>query len=782
MSDKRPLNSIAVIGTYLPRLCGIATFTADLCHAIQRVFQPGRLLALALDDLPEGYPYPDEVCFQIRAAKQSDYRLAANFLNINQIDVAVVQHEFGIFGGPAGAHILAFMRDLRMPVMTNMHTILTEPSENQRAVMNEVAKISARLLVMSERAVGMLQEHYRVPEHKIVHIPHGIHDVPFIDPNFYKDKFGVEGRKVILTFGLLSPNKGIEYMIEAMPEVIERHPEAVYLILGATHPHIVRSVGEEYRQSLQQMVRKLGMTRHVIFHNRFVSLEELCQYIGSADLYVTPYLGEAQITSGTLAYAVGAGKAVISTPYWYAQELLADGRGRLVPFKNPQALAHEINDLLDNETERHAMRIRAYEFARDMAWDKVAAGYLDVARECTRERETQPKPAAVAIAPADAIQELPEPDLRHVRTMTDDTGILQHALYSIPHRRHGYSIDDNARALNAISLYWRLYQDDTVIPLVNTYLAFLVDAFNSDRKRFRNFLSYERNWPEEEGSEDSHARALWALGLATANAPNSSILSLAVRLFGEGLPVTESFSSPRAIAFTVIGIHAYLERFPGDASARRTRVLLAEKLLDHFNGSAGDDWPWFEQEATYANARLPHALILSAQWIPNQEMGDVGLRALDWLLKVQTAEDGHLSIIGNHGWYPRSGQIAPFDQQPIEAMALIEACAEACVWTREDRWLREAGRCLDWFLGRNDLSAPLYDFKTGGCCDGLQPDGPNKNQGAESTLAWLISLLTLLRLIATRNLADNTPDELAQDESAESETGAANTTSEDTDA
>ena len=781
MSDERPLNSVAVVGTYLPRLCGIATFTADLCHAIQRVFQPGRLLALALDDVPEGYDYPDEVCFQIRANQQSDYRLAANFLNINQIDVAVVQHEFGIFGGPAGAHVLQLMRDLRMPVITNLHTILAEPNADQRAVMKEVTKISARLLVMSERAVAMLMKYYQVPEHKIVHIPHGIHDVPFIDPNFYKDKFGVEGRKVILTFGLLSPNKGIEYMIEAMPEIVARHPDAVYIMLGATHPHIVRSVGEEYRQNLQQMVRKLGMTEHVVFHNRFVSLEELCQYIGSADLYVTPYLGEAQITSGTLAYAVGAGKAVVSTPYWYAQELLADGRGRLVPFKNPSALARQVNDLLDNETDRHAMRIRAYEFTRHMAWDRVAESYLDVARQCTRERSAQPKPSSVAITPSAAVQDLPEPDLRHVRTMTDSTGIIQHALYSIPHRRHGYSIDDNARALNATSLYWRLYQDDSVVPLINTYLAFLVDAFNTERKRFRNFLSYDRNWLEEEGSEDSHGRSLWALGLATANAPNSSILSLAVRLFGEALPVTERFKSLRAIAFTVIGIHAYLERFPGDASARRTRMVLAENLLAHYHRSAGDDWPWFEQEATYANARLPHALILSAQWIPNQEMGDIGLRALDWLLRVQTAEDGHLSIIGNHGWYPRGGEVAPFDQQPIEAMALIEACAEACVWTREDYWLNRAGECLDWFLGRNDLNAPLYDFKTGGCCDGLQPDGPNKNQGAESTLAWLISLLTLLKLIATRNLADNRADESGQEGSGESETVDSNAPGEDTD-
>ena len=756
MPDERQLNSIAVISTYVPRMCGIATFTADLCHAMKAVLEPGRLLALALDDVPEGYPYPDEVCFQIRATQQADYRLAANFLNINQIDVAVVQHEFGIFGGPSGAYALGLIRDLSMPVIANLHTVLADPNEQQRAVIAELGKLSSRLLVMSHRAVDMLKSTYAIPEEKVRFVPHGVPDVPFIDPNFYKDKFGVEGKKVILTFGLLSPNKGIEYMVQAMPKVAASHPEAVYVVLGATHPHILRSVGEEYRQGLQRMVRELGLTKNVVFLNRFVTLEELCQYIGSADIYVTPYLSPEQITSGTLAYAVGAGKAVVSTPYWYAQEVLADGRGRLVPFKNAEALAREINDLLDDEPARHAMRIRAYEFSRDMSWENVASAYVGIARESTEERSRRPKPVAAAFIPTETVESLPEPDLRHLRTMTDDTGVLQHGIYSIPHRKHGYTTDDNARALNATSLYWRLYQDDSVVPLINTYLAFLVDAFDSDAKRFHNYLSYNRQWQDETGSEDSHGRALWALGLATANAPNASILSLAVRLFGEALPITERFTSLRAMAFTLIGIHAYLEHFAGDATARRMRLVLAEKLFDHFNGSASDDWPWFEDTVVYANARMPHALILSAQWIPNPEMGDVGLRALDWLLKIQTGEGGHLSIIGNRDWYPRGGQPAPFDQQPIEAMGLIEACAEAGIWTRSDYWLTQARRCLDWFLGRNDLNVPLYDFKTGGCCDGLQPDGPNRNQGAESTLAWLVSLLSLLKLIGAMNLSDNT--------------------------
>jgi glycosyltransferase involved in cell wall biosynthesis len=758
MADERPLNSIAVVGTYLPRMCGIATFTHDLCSAIGRVFNPGRLLALALDDVPEGYAYPGEVRFQIQAAAPGEYGLAANFLNINQIDAVVVQHEFGIFGGPSGSCVLDLMRELSMPVLTNLHTVLREPNKEQRAVINEIGRISGRVLVMSHKAESMLRDIYDVPGDKIRFVPHGIHDVPFIDPNFYKDKFSVEGREVILTFGLLSPNKGIEYMIQAMPDIVAEHPKAVYMVLGATHPHILRDVGDAYRDSLVRLVRELGLQDHVRFHNRFVSIDELCEYIGSADVYVTPYLSPEQITSGTLAYAVGAGKAVVSTPYWYAEEMLANRRGRLVPFKNSAALAREINDLLENDTERHAMRKRAYEFARDMVWDNVARSYLDLARECTRERTRGRR--AVELGPLSITSGVPEPDLRHLAALTDDTGILQHAFYCVPDRQHGYTTDDNARALNAVSLHWMLYKDERLNRLSSTYLAFLSDALNRDRGRFRNFMSYGRTWLEEEGSEDAHGRALWALGLAAAHAPNPSVLSLAVRMFNEAMPVTEQFTSLRAIAYTLIGIHAYLACFPGDASARRRRKTLAYKLYDHLNGCAGDDWPWFEDRVTYANARLPHALILSAQWIPDTDMGDAALRALDWLIEVQTAEDGHLSIIGSNGWYDRGGEPAPFDQQPIEAMGLMEACAAAYMWTRHAYWIEQARRCLDWFLGRNDLGVPLYDADTGGCRDGLHPDGPNQNQGAESTLSWLVSLLTFIRLIDLHQSAD-TKDETA---------------------
>ena len=751
MGGERQLNSIGVIGTYPPRQCGIATFTQDLCQAMEKVFNPGRVLVVALDDDPDGYPYGDEVAFQIRDTRLQDYHLAANFLNINQLDAVVVQHEFGLFSGPAGADVLALVRNLTMPVITNFHTVLEEPNDEQRAVVKELGKLSARVLIMSRKARDMLTSIYNVPDQKIAFVPHGIHGVPFIDPNFYKDRFGVEGRDVILTFGLLSQNKGIEYMIRAMPRVVEEHPDAVYLVLGATHPHVLRHEGEAYRHQLQQMVRELGMEAHVVFHNRFVSLDELTQYIGAADIYITPYLSREQITSGTLAYAVGAGKAVVSTPYWYAEEVLSDGRGLLVPFRDSDALAAEVVRLLDREALRHSMRIRAYKYAREMVWENVAARHVEIARHVTEERVQRARPV---FAQMETSRTLPQPDLRQLMSLTDDTGILQHAIYSIPHRKHGYTTDDNARALNAASLHWELLHDDVMTPYIDTYLAFLVDAFDSKTGRFHNIMSYDRRWLDHVGSEDAHGRALWGLGLATAHAPNRSILSLAVRLFHQALPVTEEFTSLRAIAFTVIGIQAYLKHFGGDSSARRVRRVLATKLLDHFNGNADEDWLWFEDKAVYANARLPHALLVAGRATADDAMSEAGLKALDWLLDAQTGENGCLSIIGNRGWLPRGGSPAPFDQQPIEAMGLVEACAEAYHLTRDDKWIEEARRCLDWFLGRNDLNVPLYDFETGGCCDGLMPDGANKNKGAESTLAWLISLLTLMQLTAARNLAD----------------------------
>jgi len=750
----RKLNSIAVIGNYLPRRCGIATFTTDLCNALAGQLTDGEVFALAMNDIPEGYDYPDTVHFEMRAAVPSDYLQAADYLNIKQTDAVILQHEFGIFGGTSGSYILRLARGLRMPLITTLHTVLSEPLDSQKAVIKELGRLSDRLVVMSHRAFDMLETIYEVPASKIVFIPHGIPDLPFVDPSFHKDQFGVEGRKLILTFGLLSPGKGIESMLQAMPEVVAAHPEAVYMVLGATHPNVKRESGEEYRQNLLRMTHKLGVDDHVLFADRFVTLEELCQYISAADIYVTPYRNKQQIVSGTLAYTLGAGKATVSTPYWYAEEMLGDGRGRLVPFDDSAALGKEVRNLLDDDVGRDAMRKRAYQFCRQMIWPAVAQSYIELLQGILDARTEKPKPIPTEAWPAQIAEELPEVDLRHLRTMTDDTGMFQHAVFATPERSHGYCSDDNARALIAVTLYYKLFQDESVLPLAHTYLAFLSDAYNPEEKRFKNFMAYDRKWLEKIGSDDSHARVIWALGVAVQDAPNDSILSLSVRLFSEALPSTEKMTSLRAWAFSLVGIHAYLARFGGDAAVRRIRARLARKLSRAFKKGTSGDWPWCEEVLTYANARVPQALLLSGQWLPDGKMVELGLSLLDWLIKIQTNHEGNFSFIGNQGWYPRGGTKARFDQQPIEAMTFIEACIEAYRVTRDRRWINESQRALDWFLGQNDLHTPLYNFKTGGCCDGLHPEGPNENQGAESTLAWLLSLLYMYQLRSETTLMD----------------------------
>ncbi len=734
----------AFVGTYLPRVCGIATFTHDLCEAVAAEVGEGtRCFAVAMNDIAEGYRYPERVRFEIRENVVADYRRAADFLNMRQVDALFLQHEFGIFGGDAGEHLLALLHELHSPLITVLHTVLKEPTPEQRRVVEEIIRLSDRLVVMSERSIKFLCTLYGAPKEKVALIHHGIPDLPFVDPNFYKDQFGVTGRPVLLSFGLISPGKGIESAIDALAQVVKKHPDVVYIILGATHPRVKQTQGEEYRLGLQRQVAQRGVSENVIFQNRFVELEELCEFLGCADLYLTPYPNREQIVSGTLAYAMGAGNAVISTPYWYAEEMLAEDRGRLVPFGDADALAEQINDLLDHEAARHAIRKNAYTFTRQMVWPKVAEAYLQLLDEVLAERAEQPRltlRGSSALAP---YKELPDVDVRHLRVLTDGTGILQHARFTVPWREHGYTTDDNARALIvALQAYDMLGESELLRP-ANTYLSFLDYAFDNEQQRFRNFLSYDRRWLEETGSEDSHGRSIWGLGMAVALSPTDGLVGGAVNLYHRSVGITEQFRSPRALAFTLIGVHAYLRRFGGDSAARRLRERLALRLYRQFQGHATAEWPWLEESLNYANGRLVQALVLSGQWLRHGKMVEQGLRSLEWLMKVQTAPDGHLSPVGNDGWYVRGGTKARFDQQPIEAHALLDACLEAYNVTQDVRWLRQASRCLEWFLGWNDLGESLYDYTTGGCRDGLLAEGANQNQGAESTLAWLLSLLAI---------------------------------------
>ena len=735
------IRKIAFLGDYLPRKCGIATFTFDVLSAVATEHPQTECFSVPVNDIKGGYEYPDVVHFEIEEQDLPSYQRAADFLNINNVDIISVQHEFGIYGGPAGSHLLALMRELRMPVVTTLHTVLREPNADQRRVMQELIARSTRLVVMAERGRQILQEIYQAPPAKIDFIPHGIPDIPFVDPNYYKDQFGVAGRVVLLTFGLLSPNKGIEHVLKALPQILAEFPDVVYIVLGATHPNELREQGEAYRLSLERLAKRNKVQKSVIFYNRFVELDELKEFIGASDIYITPYLNEAQITSGTLAYTFGAGKAVVSTPYWHAAELLADGRGVLVPFGDGKAIAREVVSLLRDDTRRHALRKQAYKLGREMIWSNVARLYMRSFELARLERAVLSRKSFATKTLDQQPRELPEMKLDHLVRMTDSTGLFQHALFTVPNFSEGYCTDDNARAfILAVLLDEMEEEPESIRTLATTYAAFLHHAFDSKTKRFHNHLSFDRRWLDEQGSEDSHARALWALGMGVGRSPYRSFQVMSGQIFAQALPAVAEFKSPRAWAFSLLGIHEYLQRLSGDRFASQIRDMLTSRLMELFDRTAQPDWPWFEDVLSYDNAKLAHALILTGNATGQKPVLERGLQTLRWLAVAQTAESGDFRPIGSNGFHQRGGNRATFDQQPIEAQAMVSASLEAYRVTADAWWYEEAQRAFDWFLGWNDLGLEVYSSSTGGCRDALHVDRVNQNQGAESTLAFLLSL------------------------------------------
>ena len=733
--------TIAFLGDYLPRKCGIATFTSDLLGAVAAHQPQSHCFSVPVNDIEGCYQYPDVVRFEIEEQDLESNRCAADFLNTSNVDVVSVQHEFGIFGGPACSHLLTLLRGLTAPVVTTLHTVLRTPNADQHRVMRELIACSSRLVVMTERGKTILREVYQAPTSKIDLIPHGIPDVPFTAPDHYKEQFGLSGKKVLLTFGLLSPNKGIEHVLNALPDIVAEFPEVVYIVLGATHPNELRTRGDAYRLGLEALVEKNQLQNHVIFHNCFVELKELTEFIGAADLYITPYLGEAQITSGTLAYAFGAGKAVISTPYWHAAELLSGQRGVLVPFADPAAIAREATGLLRDETRRQAMSDNAYKLGRTMVWSKTAGLYMRSFELARRQAAAAPRESVAAGVAGRRPFESPELNLDHLYRMTDSTGIFQHASLTAPNLSEGYCTDDNARALILAVLLGQLEEaPKRVRALATTYAAFLDFAFDSKTARFHNFLGADRHWLDEAGSEDCQGRAIWALGTAVGRSPHWSSQMMAERLFTQALPAVAGFTSPRAWAFSLIGIHEYLRRMKGNRQAQDVRQELTGRLVGIFDQVAGPGWTWFEESLTYDNAKLAHALIVTGRATGQEHVSGRGMLALRWLVGVQTSRHGRLRPIGSNGFYKRDGQRAEFDQQPIEAQTTVSACLEASRATADPWWYEQAQRAFDWFLGWNDLGLQLYARPTGGCRDGLHADRSNENQGAESTLAFLLSL------------------------------------------
>jgi glycosyltransferase involved in cell wall biosynthesis len=734
------LQRVALVGNHLPRHCGIATFTTDLGAAIAAEFPALGCFVVAMNDTGRQHAYPPMVRFEIPQNDAAGYRRAVDFLNVCGVDAVSLQHEYGIFGGRAGSLVLPLLAELRMPVVTTLHTILAQPDAAQRRVMDEVLRLSERVVVMSERGAALLTEVHDVAPDKLDLIPHGIPGVMFAAGD--KDRIGVAGRHVILTFGLLSPDKGIEYVVDAMPAILAAHPDTVYIVLGATHPHVLEQSGETYRLMLEARAQRLGVASHMIFHNRFVSQAELGEFLCAADIYITPYLNPEQAISGTLAYAVGAGKAVISTPYRYATELLADGRGLLVPPRDAAAVAGAVSGLLADPPGCAAMRARAAAYGRAMAWPSVArrhvaslalaaASHADRRRTAFRARTLAERPAS-----------LPELNLGHLARMTDDTGLLQHASFVVPRYAEGYCLDDNARALMLMIL---LEEDGSVDAatartLASRYLAFVSHAFQPSFGRFRNFLTYQRSWGEARGSEDSHGRAVWALGTVVGRARDPGRRSLGGDLFHAALAALPQLSSPRAWAYALLGIDEYLRVFAGDSGVESLRLLLATRLLERQRQSAAPDWPWFENEVTYGNARLPQALLVAGTALAHGDMVAASLRALDWLVALQRDESGHFAPVGSNGFLRRGGAAARFDQQPVEACGMVAAGLAAHRLTGDAAYARVAASAFAWFLGHNHLHQSLYDASTGGCRDGLHADRLNENQGAESTVSFLLAL------------------------------------------
>ena len=733
---------LAYIGTYPPRECGIGTFTENLVHSMvsnngtEAKANDG--FVVALNDYEQVYSYPKEVKLIIQQEQQADYLEAANFINLSGADLCILQHEFGIFGGQSGVYILPLLHRLEIPLVVTLHTVLKTPSYNEKAVLIEICKMASKIVVMSHKAIEFLTTLYAIPKEKIVFIEHGVPDFHF-DQTQSKKEFKLENKKILLTFGFIGRNKGIETVINALPKIIEKHPEVLYMVLGKTHPNVLRHSGEEYRNYLHRLAKKLNVTDHVLFLNEFIDEKELFKYLAACDVYITPYLNEAQITSGTLSYAMGSGCAVVSTPYWYASELLADERGRLFNFSNPDELAIILNELFDKPTLLKDIQKKAYEYGSQITWPKIGKKYnaavdvvLDEPVKKVIKKETIIDPLL-----------LPPFSLAHIKRMTDDTGIIQHAKFGIPNLKEGYCLDDNARALLMVLMAYRQKKDSLALEFSPVYLSFIHYMQNKDGT-FRNFLSFNRNFLDEVGSEDCFGRTIWALGYLLGNAPNDAYYQTGKLVFFDAAPNFEKLQSIRSIANTMIGISYYLRSNPSDDGMTERLRNFAHKLMGHYENNKTDEWKWFEPLLAYDNGILPLALLHSAEILHDDKITKVAMDTMNFLTSI-TMQDGYLSIIGNKEWYKKDGERSMFAQQPIDALAMVLMYHQAFHLTKEKEYLNKLYTSFMWFLGENDLRMSLYDFETKGCCDGFENYGVNRNQGAESSLAYLISHLTVLQ-------------------------------------
>ncbi len=724
--QNRALPHIALIGGFTPRQCGIATFTADIHASITTAFPDAIVDVYAMAPATNDISFAAPVQGVIIQNDAASFIAAATAIEASSADVVWLQHEFGLFGGDAGDTILELIDRIAAPLIVTLHTVMPDPDADQLRVMHRLVARAAKLIVMSEGAGSLLRGIFGADKDQIVFIPHGVPDRPFGHTARFKSLHGFEGRQVLMTFGLLSHGKGIETVIAALPEIVAGHPDTMYCIVGATHPNLLAREGEAYRDRLKSLAAELCVADHIHWIDAFLETDALLDLIEAADIYVTPYHGINQATSGTLSYAVALGKAVVSTPYAHAVELLADDHGILVPFKDSAALAREIGALLDAPDRLRAMQERAYARGRSMIWPEFAVQCMDVAVA------TQVPESARCAAPS------PTSGIEGLLRICDGTGIIQHSNFSVPDRAHGYCVDDNARALmlmNRIGDHAEPHRSR----LTAVFAGFVQSAWNDQSGEFRNFMGFARNWLEAAGSEDSCGRAIWALGATAHEGRTPSLRQWARRLFDQTAFSARDFRSPRATAFAMLGADYVLAADADDAAARAILSSGAEFLEARLGDTRRHDWPWFESVLAYDNCRMPEAMIRAGLRLDTPELTEIGIETLDWILELQISPSGNFRPIGSDSFGREFAAPRPFDQQPVEAWAAIDGARAAFDATHDSRWLAHANRAFDWFSGGNDRGVAVADSISGSCRDGINPRGLNLNEGAESVLAYQLA-------------------------------------------
>ncbi|MDG6080098.1 glycosyltransferase [Erythrobacter litoralis] len=724
-------SSVALIGNFPPLKCGIATFTNDLVEQLAIHQSEVNTLVYALCDAETQAQYGSGVRTVLRSSTE-EYRSAAKSINASKVDTVWLQHEYGIFGGPDGEMVCDLVDRIAAPLVVTLHTVLTDPSPNQRRILEHLVARASRIMVMSEHSRELLATQYGAPNEIVRVIPHGAPDRPFGRQNAFKEMLGLERRDVLTTFGLLGPGKGLERVIEALPRIAEKHPQVLYRIVGATHPNLVAQDGEAYRERLIALAEDLGVSRHVDWDDRFLDTDELLDQLEACDIYLTPYPNLQQSTSGTLSYAVALGKAVVSSPYVHARELLADDVGLLIEPDDSDAIADAVIDLLDDRDRLSELQRRAYAKGRETIWPEFARRAADLVREAAAGSHAR-APVAKAPNPAGFL------------AMCDDTGMLQHGIGIVPDRNHGYCLDDNARALSLIIALDDISDEDRMLH-AGHFASFIQSAWNDDKKAFRNFMAYDRQWCEDIGSEDSNGRAVWALGNCAAHAPDADLREWAGRWFVKVLPHMLDMGSPRAVAFTMLGAASYLERDPEHGISLDCLRDGADLLKRLFTAGRRPDWAWFEAVLGYDNPRLCQALLEAARILGDEEAREIGLDTLKWISAQQTSAEGHFRPIGSDS-FDTEFERMPFDQQPLEAQAAIEAACIAYDATADVAWRDHATRAWQWFFGANDRGAVLADLDSGRCRDGVTPRGTNENCGAESILAFHLSHYSMLRIV-----------------------------------